>query len=52
LGAGEFEQLKVTAMHRVEVAGSDGYDHEVKGGSGWRLAVGKITKRLTASGVR
>jgi hypothetical protein len=27
-------------MHRVEVAGSDGDEHEVKGGSGKRLADG------------
>jgi hypothetical protein len=38
LGAGEFEQFKVTAVHRVEIAGSDGDTHETKGGGGERLA--------------
>jgi hypothetical protein len=40
LGAGELEQFEVTAMHRVEVAGSDGDEHGMKGGGGKRLAGG------------
>jgi hypothetical protein len=43
LGARKFEQLEVPAVHRIEIAGSDGDEHEETNGlSGWRLADGTM----------
>ena len=54
LGARELKQLEVTAVHWVEIAGGDSDTHEVKGGSGWRLADGKMLGvfRVTGDGHR